>query len=104
MKVDKAGSEDLKPTGNEGRGRVYPIRQLPSRRQPGARPESCWNDCWKEEREETIRPCVPSHVAYEVERGGNEPFKALGQCTYTRKSGIGTARGRCICQHKVERA
>ena len=38
-----------------------------------------------------------------LERGGNKPFEALGQCTHTRKSGIGTARRRCICQPKVER-
>src|SRR6201993_1733518 len=28
------------------------------------RPESCWNDCLT--RRKLIRPCVPSHVAYEV--------------------------------------
>jgi len=50
-----------------------------------------------------IRPCVPSHVAYEIGREGNEPSKALGQCTHDRKVGAGTARKRCICQHKVER-
>src|SRR5258707_8530207 len=32
--------------------------------QPGLRPESCWNDCLT--RRISIRPCVPSHVAYEV--------------------------------------
>src|ERR1700674_373631 len=32
--------------------------------QPGLRPESCWNDCLT--RRKPIRPCVPSHVAYEV--------------------------------------
>ena len=31
---------------------------------PGLRPESCWNDC--PTRRKSIRPCVPSHVAYEV--------------------------------------
>ena len=30
----------------------------------GLRPESCWNDCLA--RRKSIRPCVPSHVAYEV--------------------------------------
>src|SRR5258708_10331798 len=30
----------------------------------GLRPERCWNDCL--ERRNSIRPCVPSHVAYEV--------------------------------------
>ena len=30
------------------------------------------NDCL--ERRNSIRPCVPSHVAYKAERGGNEPF------------------------------
>src|SRR5580704_11806769 len=30
----------------------------------GLRPESCWNDCLT--RRKSIRPCVPSHVAYEV--------------------------------------
>jgi hypothetical protein len=30
------------------------------------------NDCL--ERRISIRPCVPSHVAYKAERGGNEPF------------------------------
>src|ERR1700730_18258524 len=37
-----------------------------------------------------------------LERRGNRPFEALGQCTHTRKSGIRTARRRCICQHKAE--
>jgi len=55
-------------------------------------------------RRESIRPSVPSDVAYEVERRGNEPFEALGQCTHARKSGTRPARGRCICQHKAERA
>src|ERR1035437_7284622 len=49
---------------------------------------------------EPIRPCVPSHVAYEVGRGGNDPSKALGQCTPHRKVGTGTVRQRCICQHR----
>src|SRR5438445_11446467 len=31
---------------------------------PGLRPESCWNDCLT--RRKSIRPCVPSHVAYEA--------------------------------------
>src|ERR1700694_2276683 len=30
------------------------------------------NDCL--ERRSSIRPCVPSHVAYKAERGGNELF------------------------------
>src|SRR5215467_5867110 len=30
------------------------------------------NDCL--ERRNSIRPCVPSHVACKAERGGNEPF------------------------------
>src|SRR6266404_780039 len=30
------------------------------------------NDCL--ERRNSIRPCVPSHVAYKAERGGNELF------------------------------
>ena len=30
------------------------------------------NDCL--ERRNSIRPRVPSHVAYKAERGGNEPF------------------------------
>src|SRR5215472_3187282 len=68
---------------------------------PGLRPESCWNDCLA--KEDSIRPCVPSHVAYEVERRGNRPFEALGQWTHIRKSGTETVRPRCICQHKVER-
>ena len=38
-----------------------------------------------------------------LERGGNEPFEALGQCTHTCKGGTGTARQRCICQHKAEK-
>src|SRR6266478_4907014 len=46
------------------------------------------------ERRNSIRPCVPSHLAYKAERGGNELFK----------SGTETARPRCICQHEVERA
>jgi hypothetical protein len=32
--------------------------------QTGLRPESCWNDCLT--RRKLIRPCAPSHVAYEV--------------------------------------
>src|SRR5690242_5511304 len=32
--------------------------------QTGLRPESCWNDCLT--RTKLIRPCAPSHVAYEV--------------------------------------
>jgi hypothetical protein len=32
--------------------------------QTGLRPESCWNDCLA--RRKSIRPCVPSHVAYGV--------------------------------------
>src|ERR1700719_1915833 len=35
-----------------------------SSRETGLRPESCWNDCLT--RRKSIRPCVPSHVAYEV--------------------------------------
>jgi hypothetical protein len=31
-----------------------------------------------------------------LERGGNKPFEAPGQCTHTRKGSIGTARRRCI--------
>jgi hypothetical protein len=31
-----------------------------------------------------------------LERGGNEPFEALGQCTHTREGNIGTARRRCM--------
>ena len=46
------------------------------------------------ERRNSIRPSVPSHLAYKAERGGNELFK----------SGTETARPRCICQHEVERA
>ena len=53
-------------------------------------------------KEEPIRPSVPSDVAYGVERGGNEPFGAPGQCTHIRKNGTETVRPRCICQHKVE--
>src|SRR5579864_2449203 len=34
--------------------------------------EAAENDCL--ERRNSIRPCVPSHVAYKAERGGNEPF------------------------------
>src|SRR5258707_5807313 len=30
------------------------------------------DDCL--ERRNSVRPCVPSHVAYKAERGGNEPF------------------------------
>jgi hypothetical protein len=37
-----------------------------------------------------------------LERRGNRPFEALGQCIHTRKSGTRTARRRCICQHKAE--
>ena len=31
-----------------------------------------------------------------LERGGNKPFEALGQCTHTREGNIGTARRRCM--------
>jgi len=34
--------------------------------------EAAENDCL--ERRNSIRPCVPSHVAYKAERGGNELF------------------------------
>jgi hypothetical protein len=44
----------------------------------GLRPERRWNDGLT--KEESIRACVPSHLAYEVERGGNEPSEAFGQC------------------------
>jgi len=50
-----------------------------------------------------VRPCVPSHVAYKVGRGGNNPSEALEQWTHDRKVGTKTARRRCICQHKAER-
>jgi hypothetical protein len=35
------------------------------------------------ERRNSIRPCVPSHVAYKAERGGNEPFSSPWK-TYPR--------------------
>src|ERR1700720_4654984 len=56
------------------------------------------NDCL--ERRNSIRPCVPSHVAYKAERGGNELFwSPWKKCIHARKSGTETARQRCICQH-----
>jgi len=56
------------------------------------------NDCL--ERRNSIRPCVPSHVAYKAERGGNEVFwSPWKKCIHARKSGAETARPRCICQH-----
>src|ERR1700693_4196007 len=59
------------------------------------------NDCL--ERRNSIRPCVPSHVAYKAERGGNELFwSPWKKCIHARKSGTETARPRCICQHEVE--
>jgi hypothetical protein len=45
-----------------------------------------------------IRPGVPSHVAYEVRRKGNDPSKALGQCIHNRKVDIEAVRQRYICQ------
>jgi hypothetical protein len=47
----------------------------------------------------------PSHrtLPTRLERRGNRPFEALGQCTHTRKGGTRTARKRCICQHEAER-
>src|SRR6266478_435764 len=56
------------------------------------------NDCL--ERRNSIRPCVPSHVAYKAERGGNELFwSPWKKCIHARKSGAETVRQRCICQH-----
>src|ERR1700757_3602944 len=43
-------------------GRLPPLCR--SDKQTGLRPESCWNDCLT--RRKLIRPCAPSHVAYEV--------------------------------------
>src|SRR2546430_17440708 len=44
---------------------LFSMRQLlQDDGQTGLRPESCWNDCLT--RRKSIRPCVPSHVAYEV--------------------------------------
>jgi hypothetical protein len=45
------------------------------------RPESCWNDCLKEGEKEkgkktTIRPCVPSQVAYEVGAGRQQTVRS----------------------------
>jgi hypothetical protein len=39
---------------------------------PGATWKAAENDCL--ERRNSIRPCVPSHVAYKAEWGGNELF------------------------------
>src|SRR5580692_519454 len=39
---------------------------------PSATCKAAENDCL--ERRNSIRPCVPSHVAYKAERGGDEPF------------------------------
>ena len=49
-----------------------------------------------------VGPCVPSHVAYEPGRGGNNPSEALGQWIHNRKVGAGTVRQRRICQHEAE--
>jgi hypothetical protein len=40
------------------------------------------NDCL--ERRNSIRPCVPSHVAYKAERGGNELFWSPWKKMYPR--------------------
>ena len=39
------------------------------------RTESCWNDCLKEEKT-SIRPCVPSQVAYEVGAGRQQTVRS----------------------------
>src|SRR5207245_1565332 len=44
--------------------RTPPMAKMTNDGQTGLRPESCWNDCLT--RRKSIRPCVPSHVAYEV--------------------------------------
>src|SRR6266481_132908 len=40
----------------------------------GLRPESCWNDCLT--RRKSIRPCVPSHVAYAVGAAGQQTVRS----------------------------
>src|SRR5882762_9843642 len=49
------------------------------------------NDCL--ERRNSIRPCVPSHVAYKAERGGNEPFWSPWKNVSTRVSAVLRAIG-----------
>src|SRR5882762_4052828 len=62
------------------------------------RTESCWNDCLKEKKQNTIRPCVPSHVAYEVGAGQQQTVRSpRTMYPYPQKGSIGTARRRCIC-------
>jgi hypothetical protein len=54
------------------------MRNMSLRSVPGKSPyrsatcKAAENDCL--ERRNSIRPCVPSHVAYKAERGGNELF------------------------------
>ena len=49
------------------------------------------NDCL--ERRNSIRPCVPSHVAYKAERGGNELFWSPWKNVSTRVSAAPKPRG-----------
>src|SRR5882724_9068545 len=49
------------------------------------------NDCL--ERRNSIRPRVPSHVAYKAERGGNEPFWSPWKNVSTRVSAAPKPRG-----------
>src|SRR5207237_4414277 len=65
---EAAGSDRLN-SARSSEARVRRIffsldKDLHGCRQIGLRPESCWNDCLT--RRKSIRPCVPSHVAYEV--------------------------------------
>jgi hypothetical protein len=54
----------------ESRGKC-PLNSPPSSVCQSATCKAAENDCL--ERRNSIRPCVPSHVAYKAERGGNEP-------------------------------
>jgi hypothetical protein len=92
--------------------------------------ESCWNDCLKEEKQNTIRPCVPSDVAYVCElqaveddcliggennrsdlvshgqyarcygRAATNCLKRTDNESRNRKVNIGTVRNRYLCQHQ----
>src|SRR6267378_5041571 len=59
----------------------------------------CRSATWKAaendrlERRNSIRPCVPSHVAYKAERGGNEPFWSPWKNVSTRVSAVLRAIG-----------
>ena len=56
------------PVNHSIAGRPHPVKSASQ----SATWKAAENDCLT--RRNLIRPCVPSHVAYKAERGGNEPF------------------------------